>query len=147
VVVIDPGDRASYPNHYPIGNSPTSTQCSTHFILRLYVSTPKKWPARIEVTYGLYERCETDWLSLGGGGGYVSHTCTRFPSRKECEEGNGQFCLLWYSAGYVSQLGSAFAVGGLVAILGAALSRARRRKLWEVVATLIGLRGKHLPSS
>lgn len=106
----------------------------------LFVSTPKKWPARFEVSYGLYERCETDWLSLGGNGGYISHTCARFPSRTECENGNGQFCVLWSTAGYMSQLSSVFAVAAVVSIFAAALSRARRRKMWEIVATLIGLR-------
>jgi len=40
----------------------------------------------------------------------------------------------------MSQLSSVFAVAAVVSIFAAALSRARRRKMWEIVATLIGLR-------
>jgi len=40
----------------------------------------------------------------------------------------------------MSQLSDVFAIVGMVAIFAAALSRARRRSLWKVVAGLIGLR-------
>lgn len=133
----------------------------------LYATTPKGWPARIEITYGLYQRCETDWISLGSGG-YINRSCGPFPSRSICESprenalnfnhehaslpiintfkkriarwSGNEFCILWYTAGYVSQLGATFAVVGLVAILSAGLSRARRRSLWKVVSGLIALR-------
>lgn len=71
-------------------------------------------------------------------GGYRSHTCTRFPSRSECEHGpaSSSFCILWSTSGYLSQLSSVFAIVGLVAIIAASLSRARRRRLWVVVSGL-----------
>jgi len=108
-------------------------------------TSPKALPGRFTASYGLYERCDSSYIPLpGSNGGYASRTCTRFPSPTECdrlrEAGEGQFCLLWHSAGYVSQLSVVFGVAGVVSIMAASLSRARRRSLWQVVVGLVGLR-------
>jgi hypothetical protein len=75
----------------------------------------------------------------------MSHTCSLFPSRTECEHderGYRDFCVLWHSAGYLSQIGAMYGIVAMVAMLAATMSRARRRGLWKVVAGLVGLRGE-----
>ena len=63
--------------------------------------------------------------------------------QKVVEEENRNFCVLWTTAGYLAELGAGFAVVSCLALVFGVSTRARRRRIWEAVAVLVAMHGKH----
>lgn len=76
---------------------------------------------------------------------YSDYKCRPFPARvaDACEEENRNFCVLWTTAGYLAELGAGFAVVSCLALVFGVSTRARRRRIWEAVAVLVAMHGKH----
>lgn len=116
---------------------------------RLYVHPPDIFRTQTTIRYGLLERCERLVFSLPNPGSdgrldYTEYTCRPFPSRTKdgCEEDNRTFCTLWWSAGYLAEVGAFFGAAAMVGLVIGVSTRSRRRRIWRGVAGLVGLHGK-----
>ena len=103
---------------------------------------------RITDRYGLTKTCELRVAHLpSSGSGDVSWTdfkCRPFPARTEdqCEKENHYFCIVWTSAGFLSQLGAGFGALACFAVVFGAITYSGRRSAWGVVAVLVALHGE-----
>ncbi|KLO09473.1 hypothetical protein SCHPADRAFT_907699 [Schizopora paradoxa] len=100
------------------------------------------------ITYGLLEHCQSTLIDFPGPGEsgkirYSDYTCRPFPTLKDdgcdAEDGNGKrrnFCVLWWLAGYASELSVVFGGAAALAIVFAVTTRSRRRRVWRAVASL-----------
>lgn len=112
--------------------------------------SPKGLPTAESVSWGLYQRCERTIVkaptSSDPNAYYTEYNCRDYPSKKyhDCQREVDNFCILWSTAGYSSQLSLALGAAALVALLVVSTgfsTRARRRTAWQGVAALTGLHG------
>lgn len=101
-----------------------------------------KWTTQ----YGLTQVC-TDTVSPMPGrpdGSDVKWTeCRPFPARVKdaCEKENHYFCIVWTTAGFLSELAAGFAVLSCLALVFGVTTHSRRRRIWRAVAALVALHG------
>jgi len=98
------------------------------------------------IRWGLYQRCERVWVQDPSGSVYSEYRCRDFPSQKDgdCQHEVDNFCILWHTAGYSSQLSLVFAAAALVALMFISSgfgTHARRRTAWQGITFLVGLHG------
>lgn len=105
----------------------------------------------VTVRYGFLRRCESTVFRIPEGGGkYTGYQCRAFPKRVEddCEDEHRGFCAAWTTAGYVTELAIGFGATALLAIIFGLSTHSRRRRIWKVVAWLVGFHGKpHIVTS
>ncbi|KAF8586686.1 hypothetical protein K439DRAFT_925543 [Ramaria rubella] len=114
----------------------------------VFAQSPEALPTAESVRWGLYQRCERTIIQDGNSTDQyrTEYNCRRFPSVKyrDCQREVDNFCILWNTAGYSSQLSLIFAAAALVALLVVSTgfsTRSRRRTAWQGVAALTGLHG------
>lgn len=74
---------------------------------------------------------------------HSAYKCRAFPARvaDSCEEENKYFCVVWTTAGYLSELGAGFAAVSCLALFFGVTTHSRRRRIWRAVAVLVALHG------
>ncbi|KAF8515451.1 hypothetical protein JB92DRAFT_2914810 [Gautieria morchelliformis] len=114
----------------------------------VFAQSPKGLPGAESVRWGLYQRCDRTIVYDGDSTDqyYTEYNCRPFPSKKyrDCQREVDNYCILWDTAGYASQLSLVFAAAALVSLLVVSTgfsTRSRRRTAWQGVAALTGLHG------
>jgi len=131
------------------------TSISLPYWLRSFA--PNDLPDAQVVDYGLYRRCETRLIAepyqirphllavndKPDGGLVPAYVCTPFPPRSVCRHDGESFCIAWWSAGYLSQIGLVLATLALFTLMLVVIvsSRAGRRNAWKFISVLVGLHG------
>lgn len=94
------------------------------------------------------KRCERQVVEIpgmpdGSKLAYTDYQCRPFPLRVEdhCEKENKTACVMWSTAGYLSELSAGFGVVACVAILFGVSTHSRRRRIWRAVAWLVAFHG------
>lgn len=83
----------------------------------------------IHYTYGLHERCSS-----------LTHTCTRFPTKRDCYDGDRYFCFMWRSVGFLMSLAVVLEGMTLIAfVLVLAGGKQKREHGWKVLCGVIVL--------
>ncbi len=101
----------------------------------------------LTVESGLMRSCEYQAVRLPVGGGskieYSDYRCRSFPARVKdaCEKENQSFCVMWTTAGYLSELATGFGAVSTLAIVFGVTTHSRRRRIWKTIAGLVALHG------
>ena len=79
----------------------------------------------------------------GGDVSWSDFKCRPFPSRDadSCKHDNHYFCLVWTTAGFLSQLAAGFGALACFSIVLGSITYSGRRSTWGVVAALVMLHG------
>lgn len=101
---------------------------------------PEIFDVQTTIYYGFTERCQKTKFPDGE----LSVDCRPFPTKDSdaCDGRERSFCTLWSTANYVSYLAIGFGAVACVAIIFGVSTHSRRKRIWKVVAALIGLHGK-----
>ena len=110
--------------------------------------TTELYGVKLTSRYGLTQVCEETIAKLPGmpDGNDVSWTkveCRPFPARVKdaCEKENHYFCIVWTTAGFLSELAAGFAVVSCLTLVFGVTTHSRRRRIWRAVAALVALHG------
>lgn len=112
------------------------------------VVTNELFGVKLTTQYGLTQICEERIVRMpgvpdGSDMRWTEFHCRPFPARVKdaCEKENHYFCIVWTTAGFLSELAAGFAVVSCLALVFGVTTHSRRRRIWRAVAALVALHG------
>ncbi|KAH8083746.1 hypothetical protein BXZ70DRAFT_957954 [Cristinia sonorae] len=104
------------------------------------------YSSKFIIKYGLFTRCERSHIVIPSPGDdsrfeWTDYKCRSFPTRVSdgCDKDNQEFCIVWTTAGYLTELSAGLAVVASLSIIFGVSTHSRRRRIWRAVAGFVGL--------